>query len=272
MKLLTKTACALAFAATAAMAGESFGGIGVTIYATDDGVRVVEVIPGSPAFEAGLEKDDRIIAVDGNSLAGNDLEESKDILRGTVGKPVELSIVREKEKMSVTLRRAQIAVNEIDAASVQEWYDGSSSKAYSAAEIAEVARKNLGENYELLSVMKEGRVIPEDMTVGASELSAVAIEKADASFEMPQTKSQVRSAGSLKGFNRNQVSFDLKREGSAIIRIVSANGEELARLTVDHAKAGFQTLTWNGKNAAAGRYIVHIEQNGASSAAAAELK
>ena len=68
--MLAKSACALALAASAAMAGESFGGIGVTIYATPDGVRVVDVVPGSPAAEAGLEKDDRIVAVDGASLAG----------------------------------------------------------------------------------------------------------------------------------------------------------------------------------------------------------
>ena len=176
--MLAKSACALALAASAAMAGESFGGIGVTIYATPDGVRVVDVVPGSPAAEAGLEKDDRIVAVDGVSLAGNDIEESKALLRGTVGKPLEVSVRREKESYSFTLRRAHIAVNEIASADVQEWYDDpSASKAYTPAEISEVARKSLGSNYELLSVMKDGRVIPEDMTVGASELSSVSIEK-----------------------------------------------------------------------------------------------
>ena len=68
------------------------------------------------------------------------------------------------------------------------------------------------------------------------------------------------------------VSFDLKKEGTTVVRIVSANGEEIARLLKEDAKAGRQSLSWNGKNAASGRYIVHIEQNGASSAAAAELR
>ena len=271
--MLAKSACTLALAASAAMAGESFGGIGVTIYATPDGVRVVDVVPGSPAAEAGLEKDDRIVAVDGVSLAGNDIEESKALLRGTVGKPLEVSVRREKESYSFTLRRAHIAVNEIASADVQEWYDDpSASKAYTPAEISEVARKSLGSNYELLSVMKDGRVIPEDMTVGASELSSVSIEKTDSRFEAAPAKSRPRAAGSLKSFDRAMVSFDLKKEGTTVVRIVSANGEEIARLLKEDAKAGRQSLSWNGKNAASGRYIVHIEQNGASSAAAAELR
>jgi hypothetical protein len=76
----------LALSAVFSFAGESFGGIGISILATGEGVRVVEVIPGSPAAEAGIETGDRITAVDGVALAGNDIEASKDALRGTVGK------------------------------------------------------------------------------------------------------------------------------------------------------------------------------------------
>ncbi len=54
MKKFALTVSALALAASA-FAGENFGGIGVTIYATSNGVRVVDVIPGSPAALAGLK-------------------------------------------------------------------------------------------------------------------------------------------------------------------------------------------------------------------------
>ena len=52
MKKFALTTLALA---AAAFAGESFGGIGVTIYAVKDGVLISDVIPGSPAASAGLE-------------------------------------------------------------------------------------------------------------------------------------------------------------------------------------------------------------------------
>lgn len=257
--------------AAAVFAGENFGGIGVTIYAVKDGVLISDVIPGSPAEAAGLESNDHIIAVDGVSLAGNDIEASKNVLRGTVGKPMELSVLREKETFSVTLRRANISVNDIDASKVESWY-GKSQSSYSSEEIAEVAAQDLSKNQKLLSVMKNGHVVKSEMTVSSSDLSSVSVESAVEEFA-PQTKQKtVRAAGNLNAFDREQVTINLRAEGSTVVRIVNANGEVAARLVKENAKAGAQSLTWDGKDAPAGRYIVHIEQNGASSAVSAELR
>ncbi len=261
----------LALTASVALAGENFGGIGVTIYAEQSGVYVVDVIPGSPAEAAGIEKDDHILSVDGNSLAGNSLDQSKDLLRGTIGKPVELSILREKEEFTVTLRRAHISVNEIESADVKEWY-GEKQTSYSSQEIAEVARKSLGNDYNLLSVMQNGRVIPDEVNVSSDNLSSVSVEKDFADSDVPQMKARVRAAGKLKGFSKEFVRIRLYAEGSTVVRVVDPNGEIVARLLKENAKAGSLSLSWNGKNAAPGRYVVHIEQNGASSAFAAELR
>ncbi len=45
-------------------------GLGIQFQPGDDGVRVVRVWPGSPAWEAGLREGDRIVAVDGEPTAG----------------------------------------------------------------------------------------------------------------------------------------------------------------------------------------------------------
>ncbi len=272
MKNLAKTLSAVAMLAALSSAGESFGGIGVTIYATSNGVRVVDVIPGAPAALAGIEADDRIIAVDGRSLAGNSLDVSKDILRGTVGKPLELSVLRGLDTLTLTLRRAGISVNEIASEDVREWY-GEDKNAYSSDELAEVARKSLSGSYSLLSVMKDGRVIPDSMTVSASELSYVSMENTDESLSPELSKSRkVRAAGSLEDMDREQVTVNLRAEGPTTVRIVNANGEVVSRFFRKDAKAGSQEFTWDGKNAASGRYIVHIEQNSAASAASVELR
>ena len=272
MKKLALTISALALSASTVFAGEDFGGIGVTIYATEGGVYVVDVIPGSPAALAGIEKDDHILAVDGNSLAGNSLDASKDMLRGTVGKPVELSILREKEKFSVTMRRAHISVSDIESADVENWY-GENRNAYSPDEIAEVARNSLSNDFTLLSVMKDGRVIPDSMTVSASSLSAVSVENADAKSDPAISNSRkIRTAGTLEQMDREQVVVNLRAEGPTVVRIVNANGEVVSRLFKENAKAGSQAFDWNGKDAASGRYVVHIDQKGAASAASVELR
>ncbi len=271
MKNFALNVSALALLAASAFAGENFGGIGVTIYATPSGVRVVDVIPGSPAALAGIESDDRILAVDGVSLAGNSLDASKDILRGTVGKPLELSVLREKDTLSVTLRRARILVSEIAEGDVRDWY-GEKQDVYSPDEIAEVARQSLAGDYTLLSVMKDGRVVPDSINVSATELSSVSVENPNVENK-PVVKSRtVRAAGSLEYMDREQVSVNLRAEGSTAVRIVSANGEVIERLFKKDAKAGSQTFDWNGKGAASGRYIVHIDQNDASSAVSVELR
>lgn len=270
MKSFANASLFAAMLALPAMAGENFGGIGVTIYAVNEGVLVSDVIPGSPAAEAGLESKDRIIAVDGVSIAGNDIDASKEVLRGTVGRPVELSVLREKETFTVTLRRANISVNDVDASKVEAWY-GENQNSYSSDEIAEVAFQNLSRNQKLLSVMQHGHVVKEEMKVSSSDLSVVSVETSEE--VAPQVKNRsVRAAGSLNAFDREQVAINLRAEGSTVVRIVNANGEVAARLLKEDAKAGSQSLAWDGKNAASGRYIVHIEQNGAASAVAAELR
>lgn len=270
MKSFANASLFAAMLALPAMAGENFGGIGVTIYAVNEGVLVSDVIPGSPAAEAGLESKDRIIAVDGVSIAGNDIDASKEVLRGTVGRPVELSVLREKETFTVTLRRANISVNDVDASKVEAWY-GENQNSYSSDEIAEVASQNLSRNQKLLSVMQHGHVVKEEMKVSSSDLSVVSVETSEE--VAPQVKNRsVRAAGSLDAFDREQVAINLRAEGSTVVRIVNANGEVAARLLKEDAKAGSQSLAWDGKNAASGRYIVHIEQNGAASAVAAELR
>ena len=73
MKNFVKLSLLAAMAVAPVMADESFGGIGVTIYQIHEGVKVAEVIPGTPAAETKLQAGDVITAVDGVSLQGKDI-------------------------------------------------------------------------------------------------------------------------------------------------------------------------------------------------------
>lgn len=74
-----------------------FGGIGIVLSMEDDKLTVISPIEGTPAFEAGVEPGDVIVAVDGETTEGMALWEAVQKMRGPKGEPVRISVVREGE-------------------------------------------------------------------------------------------------------------------------------------------------------------------------------
>lgn len=74
-----------------------FGGLGIEVTTENDTPKVVSPIDDTPADKAGLEPGDFIIAADGDPLVGMELSDVVTILRGKVGEPITLTIVREGE-------------------------------------------------------------------------------------------------------------------------------------------------------------------------------
>lgn len=72
----------------------SFVGLGVELKHDESGLRVVGVISGGPAADAGIKPGDRIVKVEGRSLAGLSIDEASNKLQGAEGSPVTISIVR----------------------------------------------------------------------------------------------------------------------------------------------------------------------------------
>lgn len=66
------------------------------------------VFPQTPAFEKGLKPDDVIVAVDGIPTYGLAKEEVYDMIVGTPGTPVTLSIKRAGDFMAVTMTRMDL--------------------------------------------------------------------------------------------------------------------------------------------------------------------
>jgi carboxyl-terminal processing protease len=92
-------------------------GIGAILSDTMDGLSVVKLIEGGPAFKAkSLKKGDKIIAVNNESVIGMDLSEAVDLIRGPKQTKVILSIVRTKdslkENFDVEIMRDEIVVEE----------------------------------------------------------------------------------------------------------------------------------------------------------------
>ena len=90
-----------------------FGGVGIEVTQEDGLIKVISPIDGTPAAKAGIKSGDRIAGIDGQSIAGQPLNEAIDKMRGPEGSKVTLTILREGEKkpFDVTLQRAVVQVD-----------------------------------------------------------------------------------------------------------------------------------------------------------------
>jgi carboxyl-terminal processing protease len=86
----------------------TYVGIGVTLESEEDEVVVASPIEGSPADKAGVESGDVVVAINGESVRGEDLSEVTEKVRGPEGTQVELTVLRDGEERVFDLKRAEI--------------------------------------------------------------------------------------------------------------------------------------------------------------------
>jgi carboxyl-terminal processing protease len=73
---------------------DGFGGIGITFDNTDDTFKVTALTPDGPAERAGIQIEDRILAIDGVLTTGRTREEVVHQLRGRPGTPIAVRVLR----------------------------------------------------------------------------------------------------------------------------------------------------------------------------------
>ena len=89
-----------------------FSGIGLSVAEVKQGLRVVQVFPGSPAAEAGIEVGEVVVSVNGESIAGVDSAEATKKIKGPEGTEVTIGVLdpRTKETRELTLTRAEVSL------------------------------------------------------------------------------------------------------------------------------------------------------------------
>lgn len=88
-----------------------YGGVGIEVTIRDELITIISPIAETPGERAGLEPGDRILAVDGESMLGADMNDAVDRMRGPAGEPVTLTIGREGlDPFDVTIVRDIIEV------------------------------------------------------------------------------------------------------------------------------------------------------------------
>lgn len=92
-------------------------GIGVEIKPISDGVIVIRPLRGGPAAKAGLLKGDVIVAVNGRSLAGHDINFAASLIAGPAGSSVRLDVRRSgRLLMPVMLTRQRVTLHSVSEA------------------------------------------------------------------------------------------------------------------------------------------------------------
>lgn len=98
----------------------SFSGVGVQFTIQNDTIMVIEALSDGPSERAGIMAGDRIIAIDGENVAGNGItnEDVFNRLRGEKGSDVKLTVKRYHSSKSheFTVTRDDVPVTSIDAA------------------------------------------------------------------------------------------------------------------------------------------------------------
>jgi carboxyl-terminal processing protease len=87
------------------------GGVGITVERTDDRKILIRAVQaGSPAAKGGVQVGDQILAIDGVSMVERTLNDVVGALRGAVGAPVVLSVLRPSQgaELSLSIKRGRI--------------------------------------------------------------------------------------------------------------------------------------------------------------------
>lgn len=92
-----------------------FGGLGIEVSMENGFVKVVSPIDDTPAFRAGMQAGDYITHIDEEPVLGLTLSEAVDKMRGKVGAPIKITVVREgtDEPFDVDIVRDVIKIRSV---------------------------------------------------------------------------------------------------------------------------------------------------------------
>ena len=97
-----------------------FGGLGITVGIKDGALTVIAPIEGTPADKAGLKSGDIILKIKDKSTLSMTIDEAVSIMRGKVGDPIDITIVRkgENKPLPIHIVRGIITIEAVYAKSI----------------------------------------------------------------------------------------------------------------------------------------------------------
>ncbi len=116
-----------------------FGGLGIEVSMEAGVVKVIAPIDDTPASRAGIKSGDYIVRIDGKQVQGKTLMEAVNLMRGPVGSPIEITIIRKglkkakifqitREIIEIQSARSEIIKNEIGYLRLRAFNENSSNQ------------------------------------------------------------------------------------------------------------------------------------------------
>ena len=92
-----------------------FGGLGIEVTMDNDLVKVIAPIDDTPAAKAGVLAGDLISKIDGQEVRGLSLNDAVEKMRGKIGEPIELTLIRQGVEKPIVMKidRAVIKVKAV---------------------------------------------------------------------------------------------------------------------------------------------------------------
>jgi len=99
-----------------------FGGLGITVGMKDGALTVIAPIDDTPADKAGLKSGDIILKIDEKSTIGMTIDEAVSLMRGKVGDPIDVTIVRKGEikPLKIHIVRGIITIESVHSKKIGE--------------------------------------------------------------------------------------------------------------------------------------------------------
>ena len=92
-----------------------FSGVGVRFFVIRDTICITNVLPGSPSERAGIKSGDKIIKIDGKTVAGKLIsnDEVMSSLKGKTNTEVKVVVLRGKKRLQKTITRGAIPIESV---------------------------------------------------------------------------------------------------------------------------------------------------------------
>ncbi|MDD2791128.1 MAG: S41 family peptidase [Sulfurimonas sp.] len=99
-----------------------FGGLGISVGIKDGALTVIAPMEGTPADKAGLKSGDIILKIDKASTISMTIDDAVSKMRGKVGEPIDLTIVRQNETkpLNVHIVRGTITIESVYAKTISD--------------------------------------------------------------------------------------------------------------------------------------------------------
>ncbi|MCF2908949.1 S41 family peptidase [Pseudoalteromonas sp. DL2-H2.2] len=90
-----------------------YTGLGIEVEEVEDGVVIVDTLPGSPAEAAGIEGGDKLVAINTHDVKRKTIAEVSKLLREAQFSTIQLTVERANAEVTLALRRQQITLRSV---------------------------------------------------------------------------------------------------------------------------------------------------------------